>query len=63
MLIGLTAGKSTHLEAGYAKGKGKKLIIYSGKFPKGEFDVMYGFADMVTDSQAAVLEYLQGEVK
>jgi len=37
-------GNSAHLEAGYAKGKGKKLYIY-GEFPKGEFDVMYGFAD------------------
>jgi len=37
-------GKSAHLEAGYAKGAGKLLFMW-GKFPKGEFDVMYGFAD------------------
>ncbi len=37
-------GRSAHLEAGYAKGRGKPLFIW-GKFPKGEFDVMYGFAD------------------
>lgn len=37
-------GKSAHLEAGYAKGSGKKLYMW-GKFPKGEFDVMYGFTD------------------
>lgn len=37
-------GKSSHLEAGYAKGQGKLLYIY-GEFPKGEFEVMYGFAD------------------
>jgi hypothetical protein len=37
-------GKSSHLEAGYAKGSGKKLFML-GTFPKGEFDVMYGFAD------------------
>ncbi len=37
-------GNSAHLEAGYAKGKGKYLYIY-GDFPPGEFDVMYGFAD------------------
>lgn len=37
-------GKSSHLEAGYAVGAGKKLFML-GEFPKGEFDVMYGFAD------------------
>ena len=42
-------GKSSHLEAGYAVGIGKKLFML-GAFPKGEFDVMYGFADkMVRD--------------
>ena len=37
-------GNSSHLEAGYAVGSGKKLFML-GDFPKGEFDVMYGFAD------------------
>jgi len=47
----LPCGKSSHLEAGYAKGCGKYLYIY-GYFPKGEFDVMYGFADgLFRDSQ------------
>lgn len=41
-------GKSAHLEAGYAKGQGKLLFMW-GKWPKGEFDVMYGFADMIFD--------------
>lgn len=40
----LPCGNSAHLEAGYAKGTGKELYIL-GEFPKGEFDVMYGFAD------------------
>ena len=40
-------GKSSHLEAGYAVGAGKKLFMI-GAFPKGEFDVMYGFADFMT---------------
>lgn len=39
----LPCGNSSHLEAGYASGKGKKVYIL-GKFPVGEFDVMYGFA-------------------
>jgi hypothetical protein len=58
-LLILPAGKSAHLEAGYAKGRGKKLIIWQEKFPKGEFDVMYGFADLITDSVTAVIECLQ----
>lgn len=40
----LPCGNSAHLEAGYAKGCGKKLYIV-GDFPRGQFDVMYGFAD------------------
>lgn len=54
----LPAGKSSHLEAGYAKGSGKKLIIYQTEFPKGEFDVMYGFADLVTTDIYEVADYL-----
>ncbi|MCI0558281.1 MAG: hypothetical protein MN733_07275 [Nitrososphaera sp.] len=37
------SGRSAHLEAGYAVGQGKHLWVH-GSFPKGEFDVMYGFA-------------------
>lgn len=40
----LPCGKSAHLEAGYAKGQGKKLYIF-GRFIAGEFDAMYRFAD------------------
>jgi len=40
----MPCGRSSHMEAGYAKGRGKLLYIY-GHFPKGEFEVMYGFAD------------------
>lgn len=57
-LLILPAGKSSHLEAGYAKGQDKQLIIYQDEFPKGEFDVMYGFADLITDSRSAVIEFL-----
>jgi hypothetical protein len=56
----LPAGNSSHLEAGYAKGQGKQLIIYSPSgFPAGEFDVMYGFADLMTDSIVKLIEYLK----
>lgn len=40
----MPCGRSSHLEAGYAVGSGKKMYIMGG-FVKGEFDVMYGFAD------------------
>lgn len=55
----LPAGKSSHLEAGYAKGSGKKLIIYQEEFPKGEFDVMYGFADLITTDRKGIVEHLK----
>lgn len=44
VIMVLPSGKSSHLEAGYAKGIGKKLYIL-GEFEKGEFETMYGFAD------------------
>jgi hypothetical protein len=40
----LPSGRSSHLEAGYAVGSGKRLFIL-GEFPPGEFDAMYGFAE------------------
>lgn len=55
VLMVLPCGNSSHLEAGYAKGLGKKLYIL-GDFPAGQFDVMYGFADKLIrlDDIAAV---------
>jgi len=45
----MPCGRSSHLELGYAAGKGKKTIIYyPGGFVKGEFETMYGFANVVT---------------
>lgn len=40
----LPSGRSAHLEAGYAVGRGKGLFVF-GEFPGGEWEVMYGFAD------------------
>jgi hypothetical protein len=58
VLLLLPAGKSAHLEAGYAKGRGKRLFIV-GEFPKGGgFDVMYGFADALGRSVEDILELL-----
>lgn len=58
VLLILPAGKSSHLEAGYAVGCGKKLIIWQDEFPKSEWDVMYGFAHLITDNISEVLEFL-----
>lgn len=58
VLLVLPAGKSAHLEAGYAKGQGKCLLIYQDEFPKGEFDVMYGFADLITSDARKVFKFL-----
>ena len=60
-LLVLPSGKSAHLEAGYAKGQGKLLIIWQNEFPKGEFDVMYGFADLITESTSVIIEFLAGK--
>lgn len=56
-LLVLPSGKSAHLEAGYAKGKGKPLVIYQPEFPTGDFDVMYGFADLITDDTGRIVEF------
>lgn len=58
----LPAGKSAHLESGYGKGQGKRLFIYSpGGFQKGEFDVMYGFADGLTTRRKVLLNWVKRE--
>jgi len=62
-LLLLPSGKSAHLEAGFMKGAGKKLIIYQDVFPKGETDVMYKFADLITDSVREVVKYLKDMTK
>lgn len=59
VLLLLPSGRSAHLEAGFAVGRGKFLIIYQGAFPPGEFDVMYGFANLVTDDFNEVLHFLK----
>lgn len=58
-LLVLPAGNSAHLEGGYVKGTGKLLIIYRPVFPNGEFDVMYGFADLVTDDPTEIKTFLE----
>lgn len=60
LLLVLPAGNSSHLEAGYIKGQGKQFIIYAPLgFPQGEFDVMYGFANLLTDKKETIVKYLK----
>ena len=58
VIMVLPCGKSSHLEAGYAVGAGKGLFIL-GDFPKGEFDVMYGFADKLVREPMELKKLLQ----
>jgi len=44
LVLVLPSGLGSHLEAGYAKGLGKKLVIY-GPMCSGRVETMYGFAD------------------
>ena len=51
VILLLPVGRSSHLEAGYAVGQGKLLFIFAPYgFPKGEFDVLYGFAYALYDT-------------
>ena len=60
VVLYLPCGRSAHLEAGYAVGQGKRLVIY-GEFRKGEFDVMYGFAHALV--REGDLDRLSGALK
>lgn len=57
VILVLPSGKSSHLEAGYAKGIGKKLYILGG-FQKGEFETMYVFADGLFRGEEGILPLL-----
>jgi len=46
VLLVLPAGKSAHLEAGFAKGAGKIVVLY-GEMKMGEWDAMYGMLDRI----------------
>lgn len=59
VLLILPAGRSAHLEAGYAKGRGKLLVIWQAAFPRGEFETMYGFADLITNDPLEVVDFLR----
>ena len=60
-ILTLPSGKSSHLEAGYAKGTGKIMVIF-GDLQKGDFDVMYGFADAIfrCDEIDQMIDFVNG---
>lgn len=56
----LPCGLSAHMELGYAKGTGKKVILYApGCFEPGKWEVMYGFADLMTEDLLGIEDYLE----
>ena len=59
-LLVLPAGKSSHLESGYAVGSGKHLVIYhlDSVLPKGDFDAMNAFANFITTDFDHLCSYL-----
>lgn len=58
VVLVLPAGKSAHLELGWALGSGKRGFILLDVEPE-RFDVMYGFADAVCSSVAEIISLLE----
>lgn len=60
LILILPCGNSAHMELGYAAGKGdKEIIVFApGGFKPGEWDVMYGFAQFMTDNPSELIDYL-----
>lgn len=60
VVLQLPAGKSGHLEFGWAVGRGKPGFILLDKEPE-RFDVMYRFATKVCNNQEELLDALRQE--
>jgi len=58
VILVLPAGKSGHLEFGYARGKGKAAVILLDGEPE-RFDVMYNFAHLVTSDLAEAADFVK----
>ena len=54
-LLVLPSGRSAHMELGYMVGKGKRTCVLIDD--PDRWDVMYQFADLVTDSPERALEW------
>lgn len=48
VVVVLPSGRSSHLEAGWAKGMGRPVFVY-GEMKQGEWDAMYCMLDGVFD--------------
>ncbi len=57
VIMVLPAGRSGHLEFGFARGHGKPGVILLDKEPE-RYDVMYNFASKVTTSLPAAIEFM-----
>jgi nucleoside 2-deoxyribosyltransferase len=57
VVLVLPAGKSGHLEFGYARGIGKGAVILLDGEPE-RFDVMYNFAHLVTSEMIEVAQFI-----
>ena len=55
LVMVLPAGKSAHLELGYAVGRGKRGFIYMPEQPD-KWDIMYSYAEAVVYNDAELLE-------
>lgn len=58
LVLVMPAGKSAHMELGYARGKGKKTYVLFEEEPE-RFDIMYRFATAVCFSVEELLEELK----
>lgn len=57
----LPAGRSGHLELGYMAGRNRRtyILLDQGYVNEGRFDVMYRFADLVTEDLNAIISDLK----
>jgi len=61
-ILVLPSGKSSHLEAGFAKGIKKILILYNKNEIRGEFEAMYHFADYIAHNHDELLTILKSTI-
>ena len=53
----MPCGVSASLEAGWAKGAGKKLVVYIPELREANIDLMVKMADLITDDLQKVLDF------
>jgi len=62
VVLAMPAGKSGHLEAGYAKGTGKKVYVVFDKEPE-RWDVMYNLLDGVFENKEELYAQLKADAE